>query len=159
MLLIPFWKHAIMAFKICQERISSIMIYYLCTYSLKFVSRMWNVIHENYILLSFDIDGRMIQHRLKLAIKTIFFKLIGNYTKIFQDCTCFSLSIHKRVIKVGDAFNIILGKSKDSDCVVIQTWTLLNFMDPCYPMVDIVQKNNTINMKKWDSKVTLYGFY
>ena len=50
----------------------------------------------------------MIQHRLKLAIKTIFFKLIGNYTKIFQDCTCFSLSIHKRVIKVGDAFSTIL---------------------------------------------------
>ena len=101
----------------------------------------------------------MIQHRFKLVIKTICFKLIGNYTEIFQNCTCFSLSIHKRVIKVGDAFNIILGKSKDSDCVVIQTWTLLNFMDPCYPMVDIVQKNNTINMKKWDSKVTLYGFY
>ena len=85
--------------------------------------------------------------------------LIDNCNEIVLICIYFSLSIHKRVIKVGDAFNIILGKSKDSDCVVIQTWTLLNFMDPCYPMVDIVQKNNTINMKKWDSKVTLYGFY
>ena len=85
--------------------------------------------------------------------------LIDNRTKLFLDCICFSLSIHKRVIKAGDAFSIVLSKSMNSDCVVIQIRTLLNFMDPCYPMVDIVQKNNTINMKKWDSKVTLYGFY
>ena len=41
------------------------------------------------------------------------------------------LSTHERVIKLGDAFSM-LNKSMNSNCVVIQTWTLLNFMDPCY---------------------------
>ena len=104
----------------------------------------------------------MIQHRLKLAIKTIFFKLIGNYTEIFQDCTCFSLSIHKRVIKVGDAFSTILFylKARTRLC----RYTNMDIVKLYGPMLsygtqNVLQKNNTINMKKWDSKVTLYGFY
>ena len=74
-----------------------------------------------------DFDGTQ---KLVIFIPERFLTKVPKY---FRTAFVFQLSIHKRVIKVGDAFSIVLSKSTNSDCVVIQTWTLLNFMDPCYP--------------------------
>ena len=88
---------------------------------------------------------RLLQiDRIRLSIrnvdKTMSIKMIERnsasrilaYAILFLNDNILSLlSTHERVIKLGDAFSM-LNKSMNSNCVVIQTWTLLNFMDPCY---------------------------
>ena len=88
---------------------------------------------------------RLLQiDRLRLTIRyvdeTLSIKMIdrNGASSILVDAILFLnddilslLSTHERVIKLGDAFSM-LNKSMNSNCVVIQTWTLLNFMDPCY---------------------------
>ena len=105
---------------------------------------------------------KRIQCRLKLVVKTSRFMLIDNCNEIVLICIYFSLSIHKRVIKVGDAFSTILFylKARTRLC----RYTNMDIVKLYGPMLsygtqNVLQKNNTINMKKWDSKVTLYGFY
>ena len=91
---------------------------------------------ELHRLLQIDRIGLSIRN----VHKTLSIKMIerNGASSILVDAILFLndnilslLSTHERVIKLGDAFSM-LNKSMNSNCVVIQTWTLLNFMDPCY---------------------------